>query len=437
MAFANQPEWEREYREKATADLVRPFRIAALIGAAGWSVSALFDVPMRHVDGIGEVIILKLGVIALFHIALFAGSGSDRLLRFAQASVIAGVAANLLGVTVAMSLYPDNVGIHTMEAWGFGTRIQIDEGRFIAVAILCIALPVAIQSLGGVRFHYALVINALSASVLFVAYHLFNPDLFTVVSLGLILIPMYPLTLYGAWQLERYKRIEFVAAKRIDAEQQKSESLLLNILPASIAARLKNGEHIADRFDSVTVLFADIAGFTQLAATLPAARIVELLNQVFSRFDRLADWLKLEKIKTIGDAYMVAGGIPKPTDDHAVSVARMALGMLRILDDDGDHKGLQMRIGIASGPVVAGVIGERKFSYDLWGDTVNLASRMESHGENGRIQVCATTQSLLAGQFELSPRGVVEIKGKGEIETWWLDAERPDQGSGTPGQPQP
>ncbi len=219
-----------------------------------------------------------------------------------------------------------------------------------------------------------------------------------------------------------------IAQRALDAELAKSEALLLNILPAPIAERLKAGEAvIADAYDSVTVLFADVAGFTPFAARTPPSQVIELLNTLFSAFDDLADRHGLEKIKTIGDAYMVVGGLPQPRPDHAEAVAGMALEML----DAGSSiaaKGLNLRIGMDLGPVTAGVIGRRKFAYDLWGDAVNTASRMESQGVAGRIQVTPAVEARLRHHFAFQPRGPVEIKGKGLIETYFLvgRAARPD-----------
>ena len=225
------------------------------------------------------------------------------------------------------------------------------------------------------------------------------------------------------------RRATLIAEAALDRAHQLSEELLLNILPPPIAKRLKlRGGTIADDFAGVTVLFADIVGFTRLSARLPPERIVEMLNELFCRFDDLAGALGLEKIKTIGDCYMVAGGIPEPRADHAEVVAEMGLAMLGAVEEIAARSGeaLSVRIGIHSGPVVAGVIGKRKFIYDLWGDTVNVASRMESHGIAGAIQLTEATRRLLDGKYRLHSRGVIEIKGKGEMETWLLDGKLDD-----------
>ena len=207
-------------------------------------------------------------------------------------------------------------------------------------------------------------------------------------------------------------------AEMVAAERERSEHLLLNVLPEPIAARLKSGEQlIADGVEEVGVLFADIAGFTPMSERITPHEVVRLLDRVFGRFDEVALEHGLAKIKTIGDAYMVASGLLDPRSDHAEELARMALAMqeeVRAVD------GLALRIGIDIGPVVAGVIGRRKFGYDLWGDTVNTASRMESHGVTGGIQVTERARDRLIHAFEFERRGVVDVKGKGPMTTYLL-----------------
>lgn len=213
------------------------------------------------------------------------------------------------------------------------------------------------------------------------------------------------------------------AEEMLRGEQQKSETLLLNILPTAIAKKLKNGEnHIADGFASVTILFADIVGFTQLSQQTSPADLVQLLNHIFSAFDRLSEKHQLEKIKTIGDAYMVVGGLPIPRPDHAEAIAAMALDMQdAIADFNAQNKSdLTMRIGINTGAAIAGVIGTKKFIYDLWGDAVNTAYRMESHGIPGEIQVTESTYNLLKNKYSFQPRGKIHIKGKGKMTTYLL-----------------
>jgi adenylate cyclase len=206
-------------------------------------------------------------------------------------------------------------------------------------------------------------------------------------------------------------------------EQQKSEQLLLNILPQAIVTQLKQFEgSLAKRFDKATVLFADIVGFTTIATAMKPLELVDMLNQIFSAFDRLAEKYGLEKIKTIGDAYMVVGGLPVPSENHAKAVVEMALEMQTVVQDftRPDGQPLQLRIGVNTGSVVAGVIGIKKFSYDLWGDTVNVASRMESQGVPGKIQVTGATYQELRDEFDFEPWGEMLIKGKGYMPIYHL-----------------
>ncbi|WP_242049772.1 adenylate/guanylate cyclase domain-containing protein [Planktothricoides raciborskii] len=215
--------------------------------------------------------------------------------------------------------------------------------------------------------------------------------------------------------------------------QQQSESLLLNILPKTIAEQLKQStDAIAEHFDEVSILFSDIVGFTPLSARLSPIDLVKLLNEMFSKFDKLAEKYQLEKIKTIGDAYMVAAGLPVQRKNHAQAIAEMALDMQGSIQQFSleNREEFQIRIGIHSGPVVAGVIGKKKFSYDLWGDTVNVASRMESSGIPGKIQITGDTYELLKDRYVVEKRGQIFVKGKGDMITYWLIDRKADKLSG-------
>jgi adenylate cyclase len=214
---------------------------------------------------------------------------------------------------------------------------------------------------------------------------------------------------------------------QLQAEQEKSERLLLSILPAPVADQLKQGQStIAESYPEASVLFADIVNFTEICTHRSAIAVVELLNQIFSIFDQLADAYGVEKIKTIGDAYMLVSGVPLPRIDHVVAIANVALAMQDAIEkfNHGTGESLALRIGISTGPVVAGVIGTRKFAYDLWGDTVNTASRMETHGIPGCIQITATTHQHLKKHYHCEPRGKIAIKGKGSMTTYLLKGKK-------------
>jgi class 3 adenylate cyclase len=214
-----------------------------------------------------------------------------------------------------------------------------------------------------------------------------------------------------------------MAYQNLEAERERTEQLLLNILPKPIAERLKQQPiTIADQFPDATVLFADVVGFTQLSSQISAAELVVLLNQLFSMFDQLVEKHGAEKIKTIGDAYMVVAGLPIPRSDHAQAIANLALDMQQAVArfNVEQNQSFSIRIGINTGPVVAGVIGLKRFIYDLWGDTVNIASRMESHGLAGGIQVSEVTYECLKEQYLFEKRGVIQVKGKGAMNTYLL-----------------
>jgi adenylate cyclase len=217
-------------------------------------------------------------------------------------------------------------------------------------------------------------------------------------------------------------------ARGRDTAQARVETLLLNVLPAEIAQRLQSDPNsIADHFDDASILFADVVDFTPLSGRLDAREVVGLLDRLFTSFDELVDRYDVEKIKTIGDCYMVAAGVPSQRPDHAHALAGLALEMRECAKTclpDGAGRDLRLRIGISSGPVVAGVIGRRRFLYDLWGDTVNMASRMESHGTPDMIQITRSTFELLRDDFVIEQIGLVEVKGKGEVETWRLVGPR-------------
>ncbi|HSJ50155.1 MAG TPA: adenylate/guanylate cyclase domain-containing protein [Actinomycetota bacterium] len=217
------------------------------------------------------------------------------------------------------------------------------------------------------------------------------------------------------------------ALRALRAEQEKAEALLVNVLPSSIAERLKaTSQSIADHFESASILFADVVDFTPLARRLAPAEVVGVLDQLFSHFDTLVERHGLEKIKTIGDCYMAASGVPDPRRDHARRAALLALDMQDAVTTSAvaGRLGLELRIGINSGPVVAGVIGTKRFLYDLWGDAVNIASRMEAHGSPGEIQITRDTYELLKDEFVCTPRGTIPVKGKGQMETWYLVGPR-------------
>jgi class 3 adenylate cyclase len=239
-------------------------------------------------------------------------------------------------------------------------------------------------------------------------------------------------TLVALRRLEQSRRRVFYQdivitqqAEALRVERDRADALLLNVLPGSISSRLLAGERtIADEYPAVTVLFADIVGFTRLTARLPADEVVELLGRLFARFDELVAERGLEKIKTIGDAYMAAGGLPEPLDDHAARIVDLGVAMIEATQADDRFADLLLRIGVHSGPVIGGVIGRRKFAFDIWGETVNVASRLESQGIGGRVQVSAATWRSVEHQFDAEPRGPIHLRGYGPMETYTMIGRR-------------
>ena len=248
------------------------------------------------------------------------------------------------------------------------------------------------------------------------------------VSLTLQLISANVIGVIMLYRRELFQRRDFASDEIIENERRRYHELLISILPASVADRLQRGERVVDDVADSTVLFADIVGFTQIAAAHPPEEVLGLLDRVFAAFDRLVESHGLEKIKTIGDAYMVAGGVAQAHDRHDTAIADLALDMRDMVAGmtapDGNRLGV--RIGIHTGPLIAGVIGETRFLYDLWGDTVNTASRMEAAGEAGSIQVSDAVRDRLAHAYDFAARGDIEVKGKGRMRTWYLLGRRND-----------
>jgi guanylate cyclase len=309
--------------------------------------------------------------------------------------------------------------------------VQPQEPGYMLNQIVLILTIVAMYNFLQLKFFYATLIgwlNVINYVIVagFIQDGLSEPKMTFFLSNVFFCIIANILGMFGAYSIELYQRRDFVQRQLIEREQNKAERLLLNILPEEIAATLKETPRtIADQYHNVSILFADVVNFTPLSARLAPTELVELLNEMFSHFDTLVEKHRLEKIKTIGDCYMVAAGVPRMRPDHAQALARLALEMQQYVAErtflDGLH--LELRMGINSGPVVAGVIGHKKFSYDLWGDTVNIASRMESQGVMGRIQITRATYELLKAEFNCQPAGKIKAKGRGELEVWHLLSE--------------
>ena len=374
---------------------------AATTGVAGavWGAIYLyFDEPMASSIPLGYA------VMSFINIGTFALGRNYRVFRFVQLLLIL-MLPFLLMVALGGFLRSGAVVFWSLLA-PFGALLFATRGQAIAWFGAFLAL-VGISGVLETSFSSDSNLPPVAVTAFFV------------MNIGVVSLIAFFLVRYFLGQKNQ-------ALALLEREQAKSERLLLNVLPAEIAAVLKDdGGTIADHHDSVSVLFADVVGFTPLTARLSPRTMVDLLNEVFSHFDSLAAKHGLEKIRTIGDNYMVASGVPQPRPDHAPAIARMALEMIAYLAvRPSDETPLQFRIGINSGPVVAGVIGHSKFHYDVWGDAVNTASRMESHGVPGKIQITPATYEMVKDEFVCAPRGTIDVKGKGEMETWFLEGVR-------------
>lgn len=397
---------EAVFVDEQARKAVRPVRIALACLAA---LSVSYYVLTIHVFqsimvGIGSTALLRtmIGSLVVYCVA-YALTFHRGFLKRQQVIMFILACLVSVGITRAAARLP----LEVLESRGF---------------TMIVTYTFFIYSVFRLRFPQATLAGWLGA-VLFVGY-LYGMDLMSPTATGRSALLLGIANFGGmllCYQMDVSARREFTAMRLLDAERERSERLLLNILPAPIAERLKASEDsIAEHSEGVTVLFADIVGFTSLSASKTPQALVELLNRIFSEFDALADLHGLEKIKTIGDAYMAVAGLPNPYPDHAARAAHMALAMLdavaRVSAATGED--LSIRIGLHSGPVVAGVIGRRKFTYDLWGDTVNVASRMESHGLAGTIQCSEATAALLEGVCGLQARGSIDIKGRGSMSTY-------------------
>jgi adenylate cyclase len=399
---------ERDFLDDLGAGAAHHYRIVMPIGLLLYLVIGLFERELPHA---ATRSLIRYGFTApiLLGSCLFGWAPPALFRRHFQIVATVGIAALMISVAA---------------------MICFGQGPTAAFGVMSIALTLlGAHTILMLRHAHATVAGVL-ATAAFLAGALVTRPLS---SIDLVMATSYLvianlLGFLGSRYLEGYRRSEFLLRREVERERARSERLLLNVLPEPIARRLKASEaRIADRFPEVTVLFGDIVGFTPLSQSLDPEALVAALDGLFSAFDQEAERLGLEKIKTIGDAYMVVGGLPTPREDHARAVAEMALAMQAIMARHEFAPGvrLRMRIGVHTGPAVAGVIGKKKFAYDLWGDTVNTASRMESHGVDDSIQVSeATWRRLSEAGYLLERRGEIEVKGMGSMVTYWLRGRR-------------
>lgn len=402
------PELEREYRQHHAQRSVAPLRVGLIIILLLFMAAStpwMSDPEMRRLNTI-----VCLAVISPTVLLMIWATFRKSFPRYSQVLMM------LLAILITVSFNISNQA-GTPQ---FYERHSIMPALFVEFGVFTIAR---------LRFWNAVFTAAVVCLITLLWIHLVTPlspdvQVESTVFLGF----GYILGLAAAYPTDRVLRRDFLLTRLLAEEKQRSETLLTNVLPEPIAQRLK--EHwgvIAESHESVTVMFADVVNFTPFAASMPPDKVVGFLNGIFSQFDGLVEKYGLEKIKTVGDAYMVAGGLPVPQENHLEAMANLALDMQTVMasTQGPDGSPMQLRIGIHTGPLIAGVIGTQKLLYDLWGDTVNTASRMESHGQAGQIQVTQAVVEELEDRFIFRERGTVPVKGMGTLRTYWLVGRRP------------
>jgi class 3 adenylate cyclase len=398
---------ERHYQEVMGRESLPGFRMATLFGVGLWLGAASLLIVTTPVDP--TVAGLTGAILALMNLAAFLATPWATTVDRQQGLATPLAAANAFG---ALGLA---AAAGVVDAYAASASILIQVFWFVAVTRFVFA---AVRSAAIIAaFAVVVALHSKPTSLLLDAFIL-------VAATGAILVALYRLELAR----RRLFQKDLVIAEQslaLESEKAESDKLLFNVLPATVAAKLlADPGALAEEAPETTVLFADLVGFTPLAARLPASEVVHHLNEIFSRFDDLAERRGVEKVKTIGDAYMAVAGLPLPQHDHATRVVDLGLAMIVAASEYAATCGLPLtlRVGIHSGPVVAGVIGKRKLMYDLWGDTVNVASRMESHGVTGAVQVSEATWRLLGDAYTGTPRGEIELKGRGRMPAWIVTA---------------
>jgi class 3 adenylate cyclase len=398
---------EREFNSDHSRSSLSQVRVALALALGLYAAFGFLDGSLAQ-ESRSTIWLVRYAFVSPLAVAGLIWSFNKNFVRHLQTTMAATVIVGGIGIAAMIAYLPADVGylyyagLLLVIAWG-STFAKL---RFVyaSLAFWAIVAAYGVVAIAVVPTPTPILIN----------------NAYTLVSATLI-------GMVACYSTELYARTQFYSARLLKAEQERSERLLLNILPGPIADRLK-ADHatIADSYSEVTVLFADIVNFTEYASHVLATDVVSLLNDVFSLFDHLADVFGVEKIKTIGDAYMAVAGVPTDRADHAEAAADLALAMIEEIKSYNRRTGrsIVIRIGINSGPVVAGVIGTRKFIYDLWGDTVNIASRMESNGVPGQVQVTEATHERLRETFVFDEERVIDVKGRGKIKAFLLAGRR-------------
>jgi len=400
---------EREFLARFADDARPRYRLILPLVMLVWLSFGGLDHYLFRGNALLEARVLRYAVVLPVLVGLVAlGYASTRwFTRYWQLGMATGYLF-LVGALVYMQSIVNPESVHDAPT---AVGLSLLGGYTMVMLRLVYALPVA-------------AICTIYAAIRFTGTSTADGVLQAAVESGVVwLVLANVVGMFTCYELERFRRQKFAQRLMLEQEQQRSEALLLNILPAGTAKRLKEGDReLVEGYESVTVLFGDLVGFTEFAERITPSELVRSLNEIFTEFDEIAERHGLEKIKTIGDAYMVVGGVPEQRVDHAEAVVGMALEMLEAVERRRREGGVpfQIRIGVHTGPVVAGVIGVKRFSYDVWGDTVNTASRMQSHGVPGAVQISESTYERVRDHFAAEPRGTVAMKGKGELKSFLL-----------------
>jgi adenylate cyclase len=409
---------ETQFRKDYHVNTISTTRLALVLGLILYSLFGILDIYAIPFSK-DMVWIIRYGIVAPVVVAALVASYVNSLQKYIQILMCIVVAVSGLGIVAMISI--------TTEA-EFGNR-------FYFTGLILISMWG--YSLSRLRFWYAVLANVIiMAGYEFASIevkHLLESET------GIVIFTMHNffflganvIGMFGSYYLERYTRRDFLQKYTIQAQRDRADKLLYNVLPEQIAERLKESdETIAEEFSSASVLFADIVNFTPISARFGPREVVDMLNDLFSHFDELVDKYAVEKIQVAGDGYMVAAGVPTPRPDHATVLAQLALDMLDYVKTQeflGGKHPIEIRIGLNSGSLIAGVIGRKKYFYALWGDMVNTASRMESHGESGKIQMTRATYELVRDEFECEYIGEIAVKGKGKLEAWHLLAKKEER----------
>lgn len=400
---------EQAFAEEQAKKSLRPIRIAlacagALFVVLSPAVIRIAPYMRAHMLGIVVLVLVTCGVgYALTHTRVF--------LRRHQWLMLALACLMSLGIVSVAPQYPPQM----REASGFFVLVM---HLFSIYGVFRLRFPAAVA---GGWISMAVYLALLGAFGLLSESALYRH------AIALLAANLWGMLI--CYQMDLATRHAYLAIRDVAVEHERSERLLLNILPADLAKELsETGNARPARHDTATILFTDFSGFTQVASAMPAERMVAELNDIFAAFDDICDELGVEKIKTIGDAYMAAAGLPKPCADHAQRCVRAGLRMLDYLEQRNRTAAFKwaLRVGVHSGPAVTGVVGKRKYAFDVWGDTVNIASRMESAGEAGRVNVSAYTYDLIRADYDCEYRGKLDAKGKGQVDMYFVTRARPD-----------